>query len=182
MLTEAQDCLRNGRRKLHKLIVCDFDGTLVKLDVDWEALKKRLNEEMNTEAFDNLDKGLRKLRMVDEESFKRVCEQISGLEISGFTRVNDELIEKVREYENFAIFTSNTRRATFELTRKRDFRGLTPFIVAKEDVKNGKPSHEGLNFIKWWFDLPVSEIIFYGNSEEDRLAGERAGIETVILE
>lgn len=164
-----------------KLIICDFDGTLVKLNVDWDAVKKHLNKEFEVDAFSDLDRGLRRLRMVDEVGFNRACNEIAEREIEGFVGINKELLDKVREFERFAIFSSNTRRAVHEITRKRDFRGLSPFIVAKEDVKRGKPSHEGLNLILWWFDCPKEEAVFYGDSEDDRQAGASAGIQTVIL-
>ena len=166
-----------------KLIICDFDGTLVQLNVDWSAIRNRLNWIMETEDFENLDKGLRRLRAVDEDGFHKVCNDIAGEEIAGFSGVNKELIDEVRKYPHFAIFTSNTRRAVSELMRKnKDFRGLTPFIVAKEDVRRGKPSHEGLNLILWWFECERKDAVFIGNSEEDREAGRRAGIHTIILD
>lgn len=160
-----------------KVIVSDFDGTLVRMDVDWERLKERLRKELNDEAFQgSLDDDLRRLRKISEEAFCYLCSVVAKDEIAGFRGFNDKLVNVLME-KPCAIFSSNTHQAIETILKRTRLR---PFIVGKEDVQKGKPNEEGLLLIAKHFSVEPKDMLFIGNSKVDEKAGKRAGVETVL--
>lgn len=186
--------LADVRKKISKakLVILDFDGTLVHLETDWKELKEKLsdfckNQLMIEQSFQNLDEGLKLVRQnLENDEYQKILEIVSNYEINAYRGIkNQSLIEILSDFQRnnngkIAIFSSNCRK-TIE-TIISELKIDIDYIVAKDDVENVKPSDEGLRKIIRKFNLKPKDIIFIGNSYLDKLAGDSAGIETIIID
>jgi phosphoglycolate phosphatase len=171
------------------LLICDFDGTLAHLNVDWEALKHRLHDAALGAgipwAFQHgFDVDLRKIRKeISEPAFLSFCHMIAEAEVAGFkdAGVNTILIDALvaRGSRPLAIFSSNTSEALSKILSHAPFRGIAAFIVGKEDVVEGKPDPEGIISIQQHFHLSGKDCLFIGDTDIDVESGKRGGVRTV---
>ncbi len=168
------------------LVLLDFDGTLAHLNVDWDVLKKHLARYSETHGFQwehtqGLDANLRKLRESHgEKLFRACCTMIARAEVDGFTpdRVNHTLLELLcrRGQRPVGIVSSNTHAALKHILHHPVWGGLSPVIIGKEDVEQGKPHPEGLLKACEIWKIPCNEAVYVGNTQVDCLAAQAAGI------
>lgn len=177
-----------------KLVVFDFDGTIVKLDVDWEQLKKGLHEHFKCyydfeSDFMSLDKGL-----------ERVGEELGGDALRGGYKIveNYELekienfvpikvsLDFIKELKNegkiLGIFSTNTRKVIEQVLVRKEIREYFDIVVGKEDVRRHKPDPEGLILIKNKANVKTDEMCFIGNKKTDIECGERINVRSISLE
>ncbi|OPL09640.1 MAG: hypothetical protein AVO33_06420 [delta proteobacterium ML8_F1] len=62
-----------------------------------------------------------------------------------------------------------------------DLKGVFDQIIAYEDVAQAKPSPEGINRILTAWGFSPGEVIFVGDSHNDILAANLAGVEAVLV-
>ena len=74
-----------------RVLVVDFDGTLVRLAVDWAALRDDLARRSGADFSGGLDAGLRAVRERDEALFRKLCDVVADAEIAGCAGVNAPL-------------------------------------------------------------------------------------------
>jgi pyrophosphatase PpaX len=78
-----------------------------------------------------------------------------------------------------AIFSKNTRKVVEKAVQAM---GLEfDMIVSINDVEKPKPDPEGLENIIKALNVKRERIIYIGDSETDRIAGEKAGVKTVLV-
>ena len=56
------------------------------------------------------------------------------------------------------------------------------FFVGREDVRKWKPEPDGLLKILDFFKVNTKEMIYFGDSDIDLLAGTKAGIESYYID
>lgn len=170
------------------IIIVDFDGTIVHLETDWQSLRNNLEgycfEKFNVrQSFTRLDEGLFSIRRrLGDLVFADLLEIVSSYEIQGYRgRIIDRVVHALRSTSNskkLAVFTRNCRKTIETIIPEL---GLSiSYIVAKDDVKEPKPSGEGLKKILDYFNSTPAEAIFLGDSETDIQAGKAAGIRTLF--
>ena len=158
-----------------RLVITDFDGTLVRLTTNWNKVREMLRMEFGSGFTNNIDTDLRKLRKVSEEAFQVCCKMIAVEELKGFhAQVNLELLQVLKRAEKVSVCSSNTHEAIEKILKKI---GLKAFIVGKEDVVKGKPDPEGL--LKCLQGMKKEDATFIGDSVIDLETGEAAGIKTI---
>lgn len=170
------------------VIIADFDGTLVYLDTDWEALRIALRTYCLDsfhidQSFERIDEGLFSIRQrFGNPAFYDLLEIVSSHEIQGY---HGKKIESVLDIlqgsagtKKIAIFTSNCRNTIKSILP--DLRLKIDLLVAKEDVENPKPSGEGIRIILKEFSCDPCEAIFLGDSANDMSAGNDAGVKTLF--
>ncbi|WP_397547205.1 HAD family hydrolase [Rhodothermus marinus] len=168
------------------LLICDFDGTLAKLRMDWNLLKSRLGKLARKKGIswqenERIDDNLRKIRVEYGESiFNMFCNYIAKEEMLSF---DSDLICKSlysvlhrRKGRPYAIVSSNTRQAIEKIFLHPIWNGLQPYIVGKEDVYYGKPDPEGLIKVCNHFGFSSQQAIYIGNTWIDRCAASAIGI------
>jgi HAD superfamily hydrolase (TIGR01549 family) len=170
------------------IIVVDFDGTLVRLETDWQALRKDLEqfclaEFQEKESFERLDSGLNKIRgSRGPLAYKRLLEIVSRYETEGYRgrKINyvvDALI-RLQRPQKIAIFSSNCRKTIERIIPEL---GLEiDYIVAKEDTESPKPDGEGLRKILRHYAVKPEQAIFVGDNALDLLAGKSAAVRTIL--
>ncbi|SHK17976.1 HAD family hydrolase [Rhodothermus profundi] len=174
------------------LLICDFDGTVARLHLDWRALKQRLARAaqgwgMVWDEGAGIDKNLRRLRIEKGgDAFKELCRLIAEEEAAAFdpASVHPVLYEVLRKRRSrpVGIVSSNTHAALSQIFNHSIWREITPYIVGKEDVWSGKPSPEGLLKVCHFFNIDPRNAIYVGDTELDQLAAFQAGITFVNIE
>ncbi|MCD8025253.1 MAG: HAD-IA family hydrolase, partial [Candidatus Gastranaerophilales bacterium] len=93
-----------------------------------------------------------------------------------------EFFEKLTKFADCAVFTGRPRAEAFYSLEKFNIKKYFSYFVCNEDVEgNYKPSPYGLNKIKQ--HCPHKEILYFGDTIDDIIAGKSAGVKTfgVIL-
>jgi HAD superfamily hydrolase (TIGR01549 family) len=181
-----------------RVIVFDFDGTIVKLHVDWDDLRAYLSEKYmddfgEEESFERLSIGLKKVVDRGEseliESYIRAIERFERENVKDSTFF-EEIVYFIEHLEEFgldldtklAIFSLNFRSTIFSVLSQRNLLGKFHFIVGREDVVEWKPDPEGLFKILKKFNVSSEQAIYIGDSKYDFEAGENAKIKTYSIE
>lgn len=170
-------------------VVFDLDETLVNLNVDWEGLKRILSELMMKEKgvemeFTPLDQQIQQVReRFGESFFFRLLELISQFELREEKyELNHELISLLESCrgKKIAIYSMNTNKCVRNFVEKY-LEKKPDTIVSKDNCIEPKPTGKDLEKILKEWKMSASEVVYVGNSENDRLSGEKAGIKTHII-
>lgn len=171
--------------------VFDFDGTLARFDLDWVQLKADLSalaaDAGQPDRFlTTFHPDLAELRIAGgEDLFLRVCRMIGDREAGGFRRdtVDADLVQSMRDRQDagqpVAVFSANSRHGIEQCLADPVFAGITPLIVGREDVVQGKPHPEGLHAIAGHFGVRPTDLVFVGDAPDDVAAAEAAGARMV---
>lgn len=173
----------------YKGVVFDLDGTFVDLKVDWIGLKKRLSEIVRLETgaqveFTPIDQTIAEVRKkFGKEIFRQVLETVSEYELREESyALNEKLLELYESLEGkkIAIYSMNTQKCVDNFVRK--YLKIKPdIIIAKDNCIEPKPSAKDLHeILKQWQCLP-QEVVYIGNTDNDRISGELANIKTIII-
>lgn len=172
-----------------KGVVFDLDGTLVDLNVDWNELKKKLAELTKKQTGEDIEytpldqKIYQAKERFGQSFFSQLLELISQFELHEEKYVlNHELIslfESLRD-KKVAIYSMNTGKCVRNFVEKYLKRNPDN-IVSKDDCLEPKPSDKDLKKILDEWGFAPQEVLYIGNSENDRLSGEKVGIETLII-
>lgn len=174
--------------KNYELLVFDFDGTLVDLNINWDILKKSLQDfcfkEKNEKIdFTFLNRGLIEARKkFGGKFYNRLLEKCSRYEMDDKKYVlNVNLINYLNvNNKRTAIYSMNTRKCIDNFI-KNNLIKVPELIISRETSFEFKPSGKDLLNILKKFNLNSSKVAFIGNSEEDLLSGKAAGVKTFII-
>ncbi|MFX1239178.1 MAG: HAD family hydrolase [Promethearchaeota archaeon] len=181
-----------------KAIVLDLDGTILRLKVKWDDLREKLSQR----CLDNYGEKRVFKRVTeyldivvvkkDNQELKRVFELIKDYELKNIEDV--ELIEETHYFLNnyevfgvkkktlFAVLSLNMKETIKRSLAKVGILEKFDFLIGREDVRNWKPSPEGLTKIKNHYGLKSEEMIFIGDLQSDVLTGKNAGIESYLVD
>jgi len=176
-----------------KMVIFDFDGTIVPLEVDWESVKKELStyfesaydyESNFTPLYQEIDRVNDLFGRKAREEAVAIIEkhESAGIEQLQFIPKAVRLIESLKDKgTKLAIFSSNTRKVVEEILRKIDKLDSFEVIVTIEDVSKNKPDPEGLHKILRTCKVSRSEALFIGDGQRDLEAGKRARVNTICI-
>jgi len=177
-----------------KLVVFDFDGTLVNLKVNWKELKEALQILYKKtykihKNFTPLNIILNEIIQDTNNIFKRdISNVISSFEnkyISEYTIIKKNL--SLADYYitnniKLAIFSSNTRNTIISILNQLNRVDQFEIIISFDDVNQLKPNPEGLYKISNLLSIKLHDMLFIGNSVFDLEAGKRANVVTQFYE
>ncbi len=181
-----------------KLIIFDLDGTLIDLAVDWSALKKKLSMMFSKHygddcSFNSISKCLS--HIVDKrdepilKEFFQVIEEYENKEIEKSQPIEESIyfLNHLSEFvENntvkIAIMSLNTRRTIQNSINLMNLNNKIDFYVGREDVRRWKPNPDGLLKILEHFNINKLDAIYVGDMKKDLIAGEKAGIDSYLIE
>jgi len=176
-----------------RAVIFDFDGVLAKIMVDWASLKKELRELIAGEigACDELtpfDLRLNTLlHQAPRELIVRVDQLIEAYELKPFDQhlIFPEMIAAVKELSSNGVMlficSSNTRKVIHKILMVSGISACFRQIVSREDVQQRKPSPEGLLKIITENQLNKGDVLFIGDRDIDRQAGDLAEIQTILV-
>ncbi|MBU4472532.1 MAG: HAD family hydrolase [Candidatus Omnitrophica bacterium] len=171
-----------------KLLVFDFDGTIVNLNCDWKGLKEELtslclNEYKLKIGFSCLNKGLMQImRKLSPQERKRIYRIIERYELEGVENISpiQPVIDFIKKnnHKAKAILSSNTRKAIIAGLKSLKLKSCFGLIVGRKEVKNQKPHPEGFYRIMDYFKLQPYEAVFIGDGDIDFVLGRKVGVPT----
>jgi phosphoglycolate phosphatase len=174
-----------------QVVVVDLDNTLVKLEVDWDAVHAGLQQLAEAAGTSVEDEGIwplmeaaqqpgREALLADMEAFVREAE-LNG------TRGprNQALVEWLDA--NFSgtplsVLSINSRDAVQRALEAHGLDGRVEHVVGREDVRRIKPDPEGMLVLAERHGVEASAILFVGDKDGDRECAEQAGSEFLHVE
>ena len=193
-ITALIDVYEEGYAENAKLVIFDLDGTLVE-SVDFHV--KTFEEacrQMGIEVDEKLKEEFRKrVGKKFEEIASEILPSLSDEEVERLSKVKWELSEKLLEeikpneriiefirnapenYE-FALFSSSSKKFVMKVLEKLGIKDRFRVVIGKENVREGKPSPEGILKILEKTGIGKENAMYVGDSEYDRQAAESAGI------
>jgi HAD superfamily hydrolase (TIGR01509 family) len=161
-----------------KAVIFDFDGTITKPFLDFRKIKEDIGfpedeiyllEKMFTLPPEEKERAFSILAKHEREAVKH-----SELN-EGVYEVLDVLKQKLIKT---ALLTRNSRLSMNDACKKHNLR--FDFIVTREDAKV-KPEPDGIILARRKLNIPLGEILMVGDYQFDIIAGQRAGVKTVLL-
>ncbi|MHA1239716.1 MAG: HAD family hydrolase [Promethearchaeota archaeon] len=181
-----------------KVIVFDLDGTIVRLAADWHSLRRALitrfteknRETINLKSMSAILSRI--VEMEDEEELQLNFNLIQQYELENITSnepiketvyfINNKEVFGVSPNAKLAIFSLNTHSTILISLKMAGILNEFEFFVGREDVRKWKPEPDGLLKILDYFKVNTKEMIFFGDSDIDLLAGNKAGIESYYID
>ena len=179
--------------KLHKtsLVLFDFDGTLVDLNIDFDIMRKKL-------------KGFYLEKYGEEHEFRPLLEKITELgskkdclcelqnlhskleiELSRTAQVVEGASETLNHLKakgiKIGIFSRNSAACIKHHIKRNAFPEFD-VILGYTDIRYIKPHPDAVNFALEKLSINKNEAVVVGDKDLDITAGNTAGVFTVALE
>ena len=175
-----------------KLVIIDWDGTLVdSLNVHFETYRlvaEKFKIKADIESVKNMTgmtapKIIRKTFDInDEERLKEVLKTKDDMYINeSWKKVEPmkgakEFLESIKEKFILSVATSSFMNAVRPVMEKLDWHYHFMEIVARDDVKNGKPAPDMLLLVCKRTGIAPTDSIYLGDSIHDMAAAKSAGM------
>ncbi len=188
---EVDELLQLVRIKSYRKIVFDLDETLTILNLPWQEWidevaqmlpEKRVAEFLTTVEGQGRPWGAVINEQIAEvptfyDRFLAVCAAFEQKYFSHtpYQALVDALPALKGEDRQFYIWTANTRATVERALREMGIRDLFDGIVAREDVRYGKPDKEAWQHILE-FDEDLTGVLLVGDSKNDEASARAAGI------
>jgi len=161
--------------KKYRLIIWDFDGTIVNLCVDWKRLKKELMGMLipYVQNMKNKDLSLNDLIYLLEQKFPRdtIFKIIEEYELKAEYFVNEISLRMIVNFYKLGllqcILSDNTTKTIKTILNKLQILDFFDTIIGKDSVKKFKPNPEGLRKILKYYNIDKSQILYIGDSWKD---------------
>ena len=178
-----------------KGIIFDMDGTLIDTnDLVIDCIKENVNKYMGyipeKDSFNEIIGKPLDIQMsfFSEKHADAMIDYYRGIYIERRdedTKIFPGVMELLKAlYESkikMAIVSNKGRRGIdhgLEMFNMKDFFDIT---LSVEDVGNKKPHPEAINRILQDFDMKKEEVLFVGDSHNDILAANNAGVKSVLV-
>ena len=163
-----------------KAVLFDLDGTLVRLGVDWAALKKAVAEISNgtTTSFQEA------YAAADQPTRQRLSDALEALEIEGAhaSEVVDganQVVTHLQKKYGVSVVPRNSRKSAEIALKKHVDSPL--LVIGREDVQELKPHPEGLHTAMTHLGSHPEATILVGDTAHDVEAGHAAGMPVVVI-
>lgn len=170
-----------------KGIILDFDKTLYFLNVEYISLRKAINSYLS-ETTGNIITSLKEVIEIKKRSpkiYEKIFQLIKEYEIDGYNNgaPNLKLLQLIGEFKGkIAIYSMNTLPTIKQYLLENDLFDRFNIIYSQETLSMPKPSKAEIeDIIKQW-GFKKSDVIFIGNSNDDRQSGVQSGVTTFIIE
>jgi phosphoglycolate phosphatase len=173
------------------VVVVDLDNTLVKLEVDWDALRERLAEvaaraEVLVERH-GIWPLMEAARQPGREPLLAEMERIvTEAELAGAHGPRNQALVAWLDDEAagtpLSVLSLNSRRAVQRALEAHGLDGRVEHVVGREDVRRVKPDPQGMLVLAERHGVEPGRILFVGDKDGDRECAERAGTEFMHVE
>lgn len=174
-----------------KGIIFDFDETLYNLKIDWDALKKSLEESMTKQfnikiSFTPYIKALSDIKNKNTEAYNYAVNIIKNAEIQGLKegKPNNLLLDFIYQENSkkFGIYSMNTTNTIIQFLEEYKLQNKFSEIATQQTCIEPKPSGKDLLHMMDSWRYNSNEVLYIGNSSYDKKSGEMAGIRTEIID
>ena len=162
----------------YEAYVYDLDGTLVDLDVDWDAVATDVAAVLRARGVDVTDADLwRMLELSDETGYRRLVEEtISEYERDGArTARRLSIADDLPREEPVGVCSLNSEAACRIALERYGLDGAVDVIVGRDSVATEKPDPEPLLASVEALGASPDRTLFIGDSPRDEDTAKRAG-------
>ena len=162
----------------YEAVVYDLDGTLVRLDVDWDTVHAAVVERLDEHEVDAGDRDLWDiLDVAAERGVKDVVEEtIAAFEHEGAkTSRRLPLADELPLAVPVAVCSLNCEAACRVALERHDLDGHVDGVVGRDTVARHKPNPEPLLYAIESVGAHPERTLFVGDSDSDREAAAAAG-------
>lgn len=166
------------------LVVFDLDGTLVRLDVDWNLLRCELGEIARRVGVRTADpRALPLLDVVRGLGMREAAREMETLvarrELAGARAcdINKPVVEHLRAlpaWTTVAVLSLNSRQAVERALCRCGVRDRVAACLGREDVARRKPHPDGLLELMTRFGVGPQRTVLVGDSRCDLECAARA--------
>lgn len=174
MIQRAVDRLRPFRA-----VIFDLDGTLVRLEVDWQAAQRAVAR-LAARGFgeDRADRTIwEMLRGARGREREALGQALGAFELEGGRRARRLPLAGVLPHladRRVGVVTLNSRASCEEALRVTGLEGYVHAKVAREDARRLKPDPAPLLLCINLLEARPEESVFVGDRERDRETAQRA--------
>ncbi len=183
-MDKQKDLTSKLHDKRYKGIILDFDDTLYHLEIDWNLLRETLEEELKY-SFRKVGNTMYNLRIQGSPLYQKAFSIIQKFELDGFLNgyANKDLIAHLRQVKNkkLAIYSMNARPAIDKFLERYGLSTKIHPIITQETVHSPKPHDKDILNTISLSKLDKTEVLYVGNSGDDKTSGELAGITTILI-
>ncbi|WP_457640680.1 HAD family hydrolase [Persephonella sp.] len=166
----------------YRLIVWDFDGTIVKLNVDWNKVKEEILKNysglLNGKKISSINEVIYEIRKYTSD--KEVFNIIEKYESASGYKPNQKIINIIkmlkRNRKTQAILSDNMSSTVKRILREISIYDCFDQIMCKDSVNRYKPDPEGIGKIFKQYNISKSEVVMIGDSWKDKELCNRFGI------
>ncbi len=163
----------------YEAVVYDLDGTLVRLRVDWAAVREDVAAKLRARGIDVADDSLWELfERAQGNRFERPVEQtLTEYERAGARR-SDRLVlaSELPHDVPVGVCSLNAEAACRIALELHGLDRHVDAIVGRDTVETHKPDPEPLLETIDRLGVPPDATLFVGDSKRDAVAAERAGV------
>jgi len=170
-----------------KVIIWDFDGTIVNLDIDWNNLKKDILDLCDAHNLDckNETRLNNILTILSNCGLKKQAFQIiDHYESRAQYKVIENTLKIINSLNDkiHCIFSDNLRNTILRILKNIGISDSFKSIISKEDVVNYKPDSDGLKMILNRFDeINHSEVLYIGDSLKDEKVAAECNVDFIKI-
>jgi phosphoglycolate phosphatase len=161
-------------------IIYDLDGTLVRLDVDWDEVHGRCQAVLNARGVDTTDADIWELRerAAEHNALDRVDDVIAEFEREGaYSCERLALAEELPHDVPVGVVSLNAEAAVRIAVELYGLDRHLDVVVGRDTVEGVKPDPEPLVHAADRLGVPPHRALFVGDSESDSVAARRAGMD-----
>ena len=170
--------------KSKKILIWDFDGTIVNLKVDWKSMKNTLISEIFNPRFPLFYRMMPisfLIRRIDSDKRDVYLNIIKRFEKNANYRINEHALKVIKFYrlhKKMYILSDNLNSTIKTIFKNLGISEYFSDIIGKEDVYMPKPSNEGLLSLLNKNNIrDKDKVVVIGDSWKDNIVAYRCGID-----
>lgn len=170
-----------------KLLVFDFDGTLVNLSTDWNSLRSYYCDLLNIDDKNTNFRTL--LSQMREEKNKEIYNEAlqvrTQAEKEGFStsHINHDLVSYIKTSQKICtVFSMNTEKAIRSILQNLNILDKFEKIIGGDSISPPKPDPTGLKTLITDYKMDRRDVVMIGDSDIDENCAHSAQTEFIRVD